>query len=122
MQWGIMHTLNIVTLHHPEIIYSSLPEILSAAEKGTVITKDHFMNILLKLSTLKKYSKIISELYIDQLKTSLVNQLPTYAENAISMINETNKDQFLKIIKSRMKNVDTETKRKRLEKLIKKLS
>ena len=122
MQWGIMHTLNTITLEYPEIIYSSLPEILSAAEKGTVITKDHFMNILSKLGAIIKYSETVTELYIDQLKTSFVNQLPTYAENALPMINEKNKSLFLKIITSRLKDVETESKKKRLEKLIKKLS
>ena len=120
MQWGAMHALNVITDVNPSSIYSVLGKIISAAEKGSVITKDHYVNILIKLSQEKKYFKNTFPLLLEHLKGSLTNQLPKYAEDSLPLINANNKDVFLKTLISRLKEMDIETKRKRLEKVIRK--
>lgn len=50
LQWGAMTALNAITNENPKVIYSALAKIIAAAEKGSVITNDHCVGILIKLS------------------------------------------------------------------------
>jgi hypothetical protein len=45
-----------------------------------------------------------------------------YAENSVPIINDKNKNEFVKIISSRLKEVEKESKKKRIEKVIKKVT
>jgi hypothetical protein len=122
LQWGAMTALDSITLENPKLIYSSLAKIVSASDNGSVITKDHAVNILIKLCSLKQYSEDSFSLLIEQLLMCPTNQLPMYAENAIPVINDKNKKLFIKTLSSRLDEIEKETKRKRVEKVIKKLS
>src|SRR4026209_1310907 len=44
--WGAMTALDCITSINPKGIYRNLAKILAAAEHGSVITKDHGVNIL----------------------------------------------------------------------------
>lgn len=120
LQWGAMTALGTITNERPKEIYTILPTILEAADKGSVITKDHAVTILIKLCSTKKYTDSAFTLLIEQLLKSPINQLPMYAERAIPVVNETNKILFVKTLISRLDDIEKETKRKRVEKVIKK--
>ncbi|WP_256762112.1 hypothetical protein [Cohnella sp. WQ 127256] len=120
--WGAMTALDAITLENPETIYLSLDKIVGIANKGSVITKDHGINILIKLCSLKQYTDHAFNLLIEQLQRCPTNQLPMYAENAISIVNDNNKDLFIKTLCSRLDDIEKDTKRKRVEKVIKKLA
>jgi hypothetical protein len=122
LQWGAMTALDSITLENPKIIYSSLAKIVSASDNGSVITKDHAVSILIKLCSLKQYAEDAFSLLIEQLLMCPTNQLPMYAENAVPVINDKNKKQFVKTLSSRLDEIEKETKRKRVEKVIKKMS
>ncbi len=122
LQWGAMTAINTITLENPEIIYSALSKIIAAADKGSVITKDYGISILIKLCSIKQYSEDAFSLLNEQLLNSPTNQLPMYAEKAILIINEKNKTLFIKTLTSRLDDIEKETKRKRVEKVIKKIS
>ncbi|MGZ4034441.1 MAG: hypothetical protein ACXVPU_04085 [Bacteroidia bacterium] len=120
--WGAMTAVDTITLHHPKEIYSTLPVLIDIADKGSVITTDHLVNILIKLGSIKQYSENIFPLLIEQLKKAPTNQLPAYAEKSIPIINEKNKNIFIKTISSRLNEIEKESKRNRVEKVIKKLT
>ncbi|WP_083204980.1 hypothetical protein [Bacillus sp. FJAT-27264] len=120
--WGAMTALDVITLENPATIYESLAKIVETADKGSVITKDHAVNILIKLCSVEQYVDNAFSLLIEQLKKCPTNQLPMYAENAMSIINDKNKDVFIKTLISRLDEIEKDTKRKRVEKLIKRLS
>jgi hypothetical protein len=122
IQWGAMTALDSITLENPEIIYSALAKIVAASDKGSVITKDHAVNILIKLSSLKKYADDAFSLLIEQLLDCPTNQLPKYAEDAIPVITEKNKKLFVKTLTERLDEIEKDTKRKRVEKVITKLT
>jgi hypothetical protein len=122
LQWGAMTALSTITRENPKAIYSALPKIIDAAGKGSVITKDYAVNILIKLCSVKQYTDIAFSLLIEQLQTSPTNQLPMYAENAMPIINDGNKKLFIKTLISRLGDIEKDTKRKRVEKVIKKIS
>ena len=119
--WGAMTALDAITLETQEAIYSALAKIVDVADKGSVITKDHGIQILIKLCSVKSYADHAFALLIEQLKKCPTNQLPMYAENAISIVNESNKALFIETLYSRLDDIEKDSKRKRVEKVIKKL-
>lgn len=122
MVWGTMCVLDSIVDSHAELIFKSLVKIVEASDKGSVITKDHAVNILIKLSGDKQYTKTTFPLLIEQLKFCPGNQLPMYAENAAPIINVKNKQVFIETISARIKEMQTDSKKKRIEKVVKQLS
>ena len=122
LQWGAMTALATITLENPKIIYSALSKIIAIADSGSVITRDHCVNILIRLCSVKQYADDAFSLLTEQLLNSPTNQLPMYAENAMPIINDKNKKSFIKTLSSRLDDIEKDTKRKRVEKVIKKLS
>lgn len=121
MQWGAMTAIYSLTPARPEWVYEVLPEILEAAELGSVITKDNAVKILISLCAHKEYANNCFDLLNEQLLKSAVNQLPMYAEKALSVINEKNKSTFIKSLHSRLADIDKESKRKRIEGVLRKV-
>lgn len=122
LQWGAMTAINTITLENPKLINGALTKIISTAERGSVITRDYAVNILIKLCFIKQYSKNAFSLLNEQILASPVNQLPMYAERAMTIINENNKKLFIKTLSSRLVDIDKESKRKRIQRVIKKFS
>jgi hypothetical protein len=122
MQWGGMTAINSITLENPGAVYKALPRIIDAADRGSVITRDHTVFILIKLCTLPKYAADAFELLVDQLRNCPSNQLPMYAEHTMAIISAKNKAIFVKTLNSRMNDMETDSKRKRVEKLVKRLA
>jgi hypothetical protein len=120
--WGAMTALDCIAAINPSGIYKNLSVILDIAEKGSVITKDHGVGILTKLASEKKYADTALVLLLDILKSAATNQLPKYAEDAIPVITDKYKKDFVKIFTSRLDDFEKETKKVRLQKVIKKLS
>jgi hypothetical protein len=122
LAWGAMTALDCIASENPKMIYASLTKIIDAADKGSVITRDHGVSILIKLCKEKKYVEDAFTLLVEQLKKCPTNQLPMYAENAMHIVTDKYKTIFLKTLSSRLKEIEKDTKRKRVEKVIKKLS
>lgn len=120
--WGAMTALDTITLENPELIYAAIAKIIDVANKGSVITKDHAINILIKLCSVEQYTDHAFTLLIAQLESCPTNQLPMYAEHAIAIVNDKNKAVFVNTLSSRLDDIEKDTKRKRVEKVIKKLS
>jgi len=121
LQWGAMAALDKMTAEDPKLIYTSLPQIMDACNAGSVITRDNGVNILIRLCAIKAYAANASGLLMEQLMNCPVNQVPMYAERAMPIINEKNKKTFIQTLSSRLKDIEKETGKKRVEKIIKKL-
>jgi hypothetical protein len=122
LQWGAMTAINSVTRENPKVVYSSINKIIDAANKGSVITKDYAVNILITLCSFKEYADNSFSLLIEQLLGSPTNQIPMYAEKALPAINDKNKKLFIRTLTTRLGDIEKDSKRKRVEKVIKKLS
>lgn len=121
LQWGAMTALHVITNEKPDAVYNALPTIIAVADKGSVITNDHCVGILIQLAAVKKYAEDAFQLLVERLKICPTNQLPMYAENTLPVINENNKAEFIKTLSARLPEIEKETKRARVEKVIKKL-
>jgi HEAT repeat protein len=120
--WGALTALDAIAAINPDGIYKNLKPILAAADAGSVIAKDHAVGILIKLAMNKKYAEKTMPHLFKMLKASATNQLPMYAENAMPAINDKYKKDFVKILSSRLGEIEKESKQKRVEKVIKKMS
>lgn len=122
LQWGAMAVLDNICMVSPATIYQSLPVILDAAEKGSVITRDHAVNILVQLCGKKEWSNNAFVLLKEQLSNCPANQLPMYAENSMAVLTAKQQPEFVQLLSARLQEFEKESKRKRVEKVIKKLS
>jgi hypothetical protein len=120
--WGTMTALDMIASVNPKGIYDLLPSIQKTIEKGSVITIDHGVGILAKLSAHPELTKKVFPLLIDQLAKCPIKQLPMYAEKTLVAINQTNKRQFAEFLESRLPEAEKESQRKRLEKILKTLT
>jgi hypothetical protein len=122
LQWGSMAAISAIARKKPDLIYKVLPKIIAAADKGTVITRDEAVRILITLIKEKKYSETAFALVLEQILKSPPNQVPMYAEMALPEVNEKNKSNFVKALSSRLADIEKDTKKKRVETVIRKLS
>lgn len=120
LQWGAMTALDILTNEKPGEIFSALPGIIAVADRGSVITNDHCVGILIKFCAMANYAEDVFPLLIERLVICPTNQLPMYAENALPIINQKNKSVFIRTLTERLSEIEKETKRSRVEKVIKK--
>lgn len=121
MQWGAMAALHAICEQFPSDVFPHLNAILSAAEKGSVITKDGAMGILVRLCREREYNSTAFPLLIEQLLKSATNQLPMYAESSAPIVTDETKQEFIQALESRMDEIEKESKRKRIEKVIRNL-
>jgi hypothetical protein len=119
--WGAMTALDYIAATNPARIHKHLGKIMMASDKGSVITKDHAMGILIKLAGNKKFAKDAVALLLDQLRSCATNQLPMYAENALSAIPDESKERFVNVLAARLVELERESGRKRVRKVIAKL-
>lgn len=120
--WGTMTALSIIAQEEPVEIFKNLSAIMQAADAGSVIAKDHAAKILTTLSKHKKYRNVTLPVLIDFINSAPENQFPTYAENAMPVIEGEYKLVLLQVLESRINKMKTPTKIVRVEKLMKKLS
>ena len=119
--WGAMIALDTIAGINPKGLYNLLPLIMNTIDKGSVITIDHGVGILAKLSGNTAYSDSAFPLLMEQLKKCPSKQLPMYAEKSIIAINSANQKQFISLIQTRIPEMDRDTQRVRLNKVIKRL-
>jgi hypothetical protein len=121
MVWGAMAALSAIAPEAPAILYDNLNAILDTAAIGSVITKDHAVKILTILAATPAYTDDCIALLLDQLKDAPVNQLPTYAENAATIVTPNYKPEMARVLTQRLPEVIQDAKRKRLIKVLQKL-
>ena len=119
--WGAMTALDSIALAEPKGVYNFLPTILAVADTGSVISRDHAVGILIKLGTLKQYAAKCVPLVIEQLKACLNNQFPMYAEMAVGLATGRHKDSFQRVMASRLKSLEKESQKKRVQKVLRNL-
>jgi hypothetical protein len=120
--WGVMAAINFVTLEKPDELFAHFPEIEAAIDKGSVITIDGGVSVLAKLASIKKYQKTVLPKLIGQLAKCPPKQFPMYIEKSEVTMNSATKDDFIGIIQLRYADLDKESQRRRVDKMLKKLN
>jgi hypothetical protein len=120
--WGAMMALDYISSVDPKNVFTYLNKILSIADQGSVITKDHAVGILINFCKVPEYLNTALPILLEMLKTAAGNQLPKYAENTLPVVSSQFNEQFITILHNRVHDAETESKRKRIEKVIAKAS
>ena len=121
--WGAMIALDTIVLKQPRGVHRMLSQILKTADtSGSVIARDHAVGILAKLATLKAYQRDCVALLIEQLMSCPDNQFPMYVEMSAPVIDSDNKERFRQLIEKRSAELERESAKKRVAKVLKKLT
>jgi len=119
--WGAMTALDHITLKEPRGVYRLLPEILAAADTGSVIARDHAISILTKLATFNQFSKKCVPVLMEQLKTCPSNQFPMYAEMSLKVVNQKSVRLFREAIGNRLARLAKESQKKRITRVLRQM-
>ncbi len=122
LAWGAMIVIYSITYLKPQEVFASLDLIMETVEKGSVITIDCGIEILSRLSTFPEYVDKAEPLLTEQLWKCPIKQFPMYIEKSLVAVNSGNKAVFLDIIEKRKKECEKESQKKRLDKVLKKIS
>lgn len=122
VQWESMQVITILAPHCKDLLFQKLDLLALVAENGSVITRDHYVKILAILSSENAYKATTIPLLIDEVLKSPINQLCIYAEATLSVKDKENKPYLKNAVMQRIEDTaDLPAKRKRLEKVLKKL-
>lgn len=121
LQWGAMTALHSIAALNPAGVYGHLSHIMAATDSGSVITRDHGVGILIELLRLPEYAGTAFPLLLEQLQKCPSNQLPMYAEQMLPVLALNQKGEFAEALRARLGDFEKESKRSRVEKVLKKL-
>jgi hypothetical protein len=119
--WGALQAIETVAPERPSEVRAALDAVLAAADKGSVIAKDKAVGILTRLAAAGHAAKVLP-VALERLRDAAPNQFPMYAELIGGVVDAANKPKLIAIIEQRLRKVDSEAKRKRIEKLLRKLT
>ncbi len=121
MQWGGMCAISAISAQNPAAVYPHLPVIMAVAEKASVITRDHAVETLVNIGQVRAYRSEAFALLQEILLRAPVNQFPSYAEQALTLVSAAGHERLSQIIRQRLPEMTTSAKEKRLQKLLRKL-
>lgn len=120
--WGGMTALHEISRINPGFISGHFGTIRDAANRGSVIARDQWVNILIVLARHDQWSdQALAEL-LDQLRTCALNQLPLYAERSIAVIPANMRGRLEQCLRARLDETMKPSKRKRLEKVLQRIA
>lgn len=119
--WGAMSAIDAVAERRAHALVNELPAIIAAADKGSVIAKDHCNSILVKLAK-AGYGEMAVPILVERLRTAAPNQFPGYAEEIAPVLTPETQPGFLAVLKDRLGELLQESKRRRVERVMAKLN
>jgi len=119
--WGAMIALKTISEIKPKEIFENLPIILEVTEKGSVISNDNGVGILINLMKKQELYDDVFPLLTEQLKICVPKQLPMYAERTLPVLKEKDKNEFIALLNKRINELKKESQIKRIKKVLKKL-
>ncbi len=117
--WGAMIALKTISEVKPYEVFENLSKIIEVTEKGSVISNDNGVGILINLAKVEGLYDKIKPILMEQLRKCAAKQLPMYAERALPVIK--GKDEFSALLNERIEEMEKESQKKRIEKILKKL-
>lgn len=114
--WETMQAISAAAPEHREIVRASLPVLVAAAGRDSVIARDHVVRVL---TMLMASDNSVREPYLDILKAAPDNQFPMYAELGAAAIGA-DSDEFEGILIDRLDRL-AEPKRRRVNAVLKAL-
>lgn len=120
--WGAMCALDEIARVDPRAILAALPKITEAADRGSVITRDHAVKALVKLAADPRRAVKVMPWLSEQLRTCPVNQLAMYAELVATITSARHAPQTHAVLSARLAGVTQPAKRARIQLVLKRLA
>ncbi|GEM_PF-1297507 len=121
--WATFFMLTPMAIFKPEMAFENLGLFAQIADGDSVIARDQYVKILTELATHVAYQETCLTLLLDEVLKAPVNQLPSYAKSAASVVNQEQAAALKELISSRLPEVaDYPPKTKKLQQLIKQLN
>ena len=119
--WGSMTALAYIAPLKPDLLFEHLPEIITAYEKGSVITVDNSMSVFAGICKANSdYQAKIFPILLDHLANCRAKEIPQHAERIAVCVDSGNKEAFIRVIETRIGEL-TESQKSRVLKLIRRL-
>ena len=119
--WGSMTALAKIVSYNPEETFKNLDIIVRTYEKGSTITVDNSISVFAELVKAgKKYENKVFPIIINHLEKCRPKEVGQHAERAFVCINKNNSQIFKETLLKRHNSL-TDTQKKRVDKLLKKL-
>lgn len=119
--WGSMIALSHLATLRKQEIFDSLPNIIDAMDRGSVVARDHGFKIMVTLYADDRFREDVFLLILEQLAKAPSNQLGQYAERLMSVLERKHVNRLIEVLEERKEDVVNESHIKRLHKNLKKL-
>jgi len=121
LAWGSMIALSKIAEYVPEVIIERLPLVISAYERGSVITVDNSITVFAALCKANdSYAESVLPILLNHLQKCKPKQVSQHAERASICFNSDNASAFIEVLEKRVIYL-TSSQQARVNKLIKKL-
>ena len=121
LAWGSMTALAKIAEFASEPIFSRLHLVISAYERGSVITVDNSITVFAKLCAANdEYAERVLPILKKHLQQCKPKEIAQHAERASICFNSLNANEFIKILEKRTSHLSS-SQQKRVTKLLKKL-
>lgn len=120
--WGALAALDSIAASDPALIAGHLPQILAAAERGSVIAKDKAVSMLATLAALPGASPEAWPALLAIVEGAAVNQAAMYAEAALRAAPANDPRTLAEVVRARRETIAQPAKRARLDKVLRKLA
>jgi len=121
LAWGSMTALAKIAEYAPEPIIKRLPLVISAYERGSVITVDNSITVFAELCKINNsYAEAILHILINHLQKCKPKQVAQHAERASICFSSKNASAFIEVLEKRVPHL-TSSQHARVNKLLKKL-
>lgn len=115
--WGAMTSLACVAPLKAKEIFDNIEVVKKAYMDGSVITVDQSISVFAQLcKSGTEYEKILFPFLMNHLRKCRPKEVAQHAERISVCVNESNKQEFLKVLEDRMPHLN-ESQRKRVNKL-----
>lgn len=119
--WGAMAALDAIAPLRPGFCHAHLDKILGTADAGSVITRDHAINILIELAKADTWRDDLLPMLAAQLAHAPPGQLPMYGERSLAVVSATHADDFIAVLTERLRGITKPSQRRRIERSIDRL-
>lgn len=121
MVWGALTAFAQLARVDATAIANNLDAILAAADAGSVIARDQAVQILIELKARPDLAGTATAHLLARLKSAAVNQLPMYAERIHAALEAQDYPDFREVLTIRLADDMPMSKRRRIEKIVKKM-
>ena len=116
--WGAMCAIDVIARVAPAKVYAQLAPIMAAVDKGSVITRDHGVRVLVELGGDQRFATKAWPLLLEVLRTCPVNQIPMYAESTGKVVPGRFEKALIGVLEDRLMNMAQPAKRVRINKVL----